>query len=306
MFGLTGMFNDAFIYFAIILIAALSGLVSEKAGIVNIGINGMMIIGALTFKIMGNLFEGQKNFGTIFSVILIACLVSGLFALLHGIATIIFKADHVVSGTAINLLAGGIGLYLTTVLGPKITPEKNPYFGKVYEFSGIGETLITPLSIWYFAISIFVAIVIFIYFKYSKVGLRHSAVGENPNAADTAAINVIKYKWYAVFASGFLAGFAGIVSTLKLGIFIGNVEGLGFIALAIMILGQWRIPFIAISSFLFALIWGYLARNKNLFGMPEYFIKMLPFILSIASLVLLSKYNNSPKAIGEHFDKSKR
>ena len=306
MFGLTGTFNDTFIYFAIIMVAALSGLVSEKAGIINIGINGMMIIGALMFKILANLLDGQNNTGTIFSVILVSCIVSGLFALLHGVATIIFKADHVVSGTAINLLAGGIGLYLTVVLATEITPEKNPYFGRVYEFSGIGKTLITPLSIGYFVISIFIAIGIFIYFKYSKIGLRHSAVGENPNAADTAAVKVIKYKWFAVFASGFLAGFAGIVSTFKIGIFVGNVEGLGFIALAIMILGQWRIPFITISSFLFALVWGYLSRNKNLFGMPEYFVKMLPFILSITSLVVLSKYNNSPKAIGQHFDKSKR
>ena len=306
MFGLTGTFNDTFIYFAIILVAALSGLVSEKAGIVNIGINGMMIIGALVFKIFGNLFDGETNMGSIFIVIFISCLISGIFALFHGVATIIFKADHVISGTAINLLASGIGLYLTTVLAPKITPEKNPYFGKVYQFTGIGETLITPLSIGYFVFSIFIAIVIFIYFKYSKVGLRHSAIGENPNAADTAAIKVIQYKWYAVFASGFLAGFAGVVSTSKLGVFVGNVEGLGFIALAIMILGQWRIPFIAICSFLFALIWGYLSRNKNLFGMPEFFVKMLPFILSIVSLVLLSKYSNSPKAIGQHFDRSKR
>lgn len=295
--------DATFIYMAVLLIAALSGLISEKAGVVNIGINGMMTFGALIFAVMGSVFDNQQS--TFVVSLLIAATGAGLFALLHGVATIVFKADHVVSGTAINLLASGICLFLTPILAKDLVGSNN--FQNPYTFFVLGpSTSITSISIVYLMVALSIAGSLFVYFKYTKFGKRHASVGENPNAADSAAINVIKYKWIAVFISGFLAGIAGAAAIQKIGTYNGDVQGLGFVALAIMILGQWRIPFIAIGSLAFAFLWGYASVNKELFGLPESVVKMIPFILSLVALVVLSKFQMAPKAAGLHFDKAKR
>ena len=303
---LSGILFSALIYMAVLIIASMSGLISEKVGIINIAINGFMIIGALMYGIFSNLLKGWERQWTIVFAIILAILTTGLFSLLHGVVTIMFKADHVVSGTAINLLAAGLALFLTPTLALEITKRKGDVFLLVYEFDGISKSFLSPEAIIYAVIAVFIAASLAIYFKYTKTGLRHAAIGENPNAADSAAINVNRYKWVVVFFSGVLGGLAGVVAMSQINVFRGNVQGLGFIALAIMILGQWRISFITFTSFIFAFLWGYLARNKNIFGMPENFIKMVPFILSLVALLGLSKFKSAPQAVGQHFDKSRR
>lgn len=303
------LLNSAFLLCAILLIASLSGLVSEKAGIVNIAINGMMIIGALMFCVFSS-FLANKGQGMYVVDLLLVGLVVGAFALIHGLATIVLKADHVVSGTAINLLAAGMGLFLTQYLakhmpsianGANITQSfKSPYLDSASAIPALQTT-----NFVYFMIGLGLTGTIWTYFKYTKKGVAHAAVGENPNAVDSAGIKVNRIKWYAVFFSGFLAGIAGGMVMQKIGTFGGNVQGLGFVALAIMILGQWR-PWIMFgSAIVFALL--YAVADKYVFeSIPKDVMKMIPFIASLLVLVLLSKFQSAPKAVGQHFDKAKR
>lgn len=296
--------DASLVFGAILLIAALSGLISEKAGVVNIGINGMMIIGALSFSVLGHVFKGENHTYTLVFSLIIAGLIAAIFALIHGFATIVLKADHVVSGTAINLLAAGIGLVLTPYFGQKL--ENQDHITMAYGFKNFGTTGINPQSIIYIAIALMIAASIFVYFKHTKFGLRHSAVGENPNAADSAAIKVNKYKWIAVTVSGFLAGIAGSIAVFRMNQFNGNVQGLGFVALAIMIIGQWKTVLIIPSAIVFALIYGWATYVGSDFPVPQPILRMLPFVLSLVALVGLSKFQAAPKAAGAHFDKSKR
>ena len=295
---------------AAILIASLSGLVSEKAGIVNIGINGMMIAGAFMFKVGGFMLHGEQlgKEWTFTISLLIGGLGAMVFAAIHGFACITLKSDHVISGTAINLLASAMALFLIPKVAEKYRPgTPNNVLGQIYSPNNIGTTNFGDYTIYYISIAVFIAITLIIYFKHTKIGKHHAAIGENPNAADSASINVNMLKYGAVLLSGFLAGVAGGMANLNNGSFSGNVQGLGFVALAIMILGQWRISLIFLCSFGFAMIWGYATSpSGRLFGMSNSMMKMLPFILSLVSLIALSKFQAAPKAVGLHFDKSKR
>lgn len=303
------LFNSTIILGAVLIIAALSGLFSEKGGIVNIAINGMMIIGALSFTIFSSVFKGSSNNYTFIFALLAAGLVTALFALLHGLATIVLKADHVVSGTAINLLASALGLVLAHYLGSKMdigmgTGIKTAYVSSFVDASSQYPRLET-MGLIYFGIALMTTVSIWTYFKYTKAGVIHAAVGENPNAVDSAGIKVNKVKWWAVAISGALAGIAGGILMLKIKIFYGNVQGLGFVALAVMILGQWRPWLIFTAAIGFAFLYG--VADKYVFSMvPKDIMKMIPFIASLIALVALSKFQSAPKAVGLHFDKSKR
>lgn len=302
------LINSTLIFSAILIIAALSGFVSEKAGIVNVAIEGFMIIGALLFKIFGATFRGDLHAWTLIFSALLAALITAFFALMHGFATIKLHANHVISGTAINLLASGIALFLTVQIAPSFTVNNGiGSFQAIYQnkFIDGDKQQFQLLNIVYFVVALIIASTLFTYFRYTKFGNRHTAVGENPNAVDSAGINVYFHKWIAVLMSGFLAGLAGAFTMAKIPVFAGNVQGLGFVALAIMILGQWRVWFIVFVSFIFAFL--YSVADKYAFAyFPKDMMKMLPFILSLFALVGLSKFESMPKANGVNFDKAKR
>lgn len=302
------LINATLIFSAILIVASLSGFISEKAGVVNVAIEGFMIIGALLFKIFGGLFRGDENFYTFIFAALLAALITAAFALLHGFMTIKLKANHVVAGTAINLFASGIALFLSFQIAPLFEVNNGiSSFQLIYDnyFVDGNKQQFQFLNIIYFVIALIIASSIFTYFKYTKFGIRHAGVGENPNAMDSAGVNVYLHKWVAVIISGFLAGLAGSFTMAKIPVFNGNVQGLGFVALAIMILGQWRVSIMVIVSFAFAFL--YSVADKYVFEyFPKDLMKALPFILSLVALVGLSKFQNMPKANGIHFDKSKR
>lgn len=299
------LLNAALLFSAILIVASLSGLFSEKGGIVNIAINGLMIIGALSFQIFAAMMHGESHFYTFIFALLCAGVVTAIFSLIHGFATIVLKADHVVSGTAINLLAAGLGLFLTKVLAGHFAVNQGvDQLQRVYEIKYVGNDFYL-MNIIYFALAVFIAITIYTYFKHMKLGIAHAAVGENPNAVDSAGLKVNGIKWWAVSVSGFLAGVAGSIAMQKIGTFNGNVQGLGFVALAIMILGQWRTWFIVFGAFAFAILYA-VADKYVLESIPKDIMKMIPFVLSLLALVVMSKFQSAPKAVGLHFDKSKR
>jgi len=291
--------------FAILFIAALSGFASERAGIINIAINGMMIIGALSFSLFGTLVNssGNNNWSQIFGF-LFAMLITSIFALLHAIACIKFKANHIVAGLAINLLGSGIGLFFTNIpslaVGNHIFNHYNILSFDKYQISNI-----------FLFIAIILFVVFFVIFKFSKVGLRYRSIGENPYASDSLGINVKKYQYSAVILSGALAGLAGAAFSLAYDPFAGNVQGLGFVALALLIFGQWRVEYLFIGSLFFGILSGIGSFIPLVSGIPtaisnnSIILNVLPFLFTIIVMVIFSKTTRPPEFDGKHFIKDK-
>ncbi|AXK50764.1 ABC transporter permease [Spiroplasma alleghenense] len=296
--------------FAIFLIASISGTLSERAGVVNISIEGFMTMGALSFAIAGSFMNstGNSNWTQIIALV-IAMGVSGLFALLHGYASIKLKSNQVVVGTAINILAQGIALYLATsgALGSDGTRIPTNYAMISFDNNANIFNL-------YLIIAILIASITGVFFTFTKIGKRYAACGENPHAVDAAGINVIKYRYIAIIISGMLAGLAGAMFVVVeiSGSFRGSTAGWGFLALAIMIVGQWRVKYIVPSALLFSIMFGLGKYLWAINGVPESFatnqdlFKVLPFVGSLIVMVIFSKWSKAPKASGIPFDKSQR
>ncbi|AKU79562.1 ABC transporter permease [Spiroplasma turonicum] len=298
------------IYFVIFSLASLAGIISERSGVINVGIDGMMVVGALTYAIVGSkLYKVESSNIMQIVPIIVASIVAGLFALLHAFASIKLKADQIVSGTAINLFAQGLAMFLTTSRGWTESNGTLITAGySIISFSGANNVFTI-----YLLISFLVTGISGIYFSFTRTGNRHIAVGENPNAVSAVGINVYKYRYLAVIVSGMIAGISGacFVIIKNNGNFFGTVNGFGFIALAIMIVGQWKIRFTVIASFIFSLFFTigerifyltndqWIKDNSNIFN-------ILPFLLSLITMVTISKYSKPPKSIGQPYDESKR
>ncbi len=297
------MVNSFLLIIPVLVIAALSGLYCERAGIINISINGGMIFGALIFSLLGN-FTKVSN-GIQFIYMLIALLAGGCFSILLGFASITLKGDQIISGTALNILASGIGIFICSMpFSDRGNLDTN--FQAIYFDSG------QMINI-YLIIAILLVIITIFFFNYTKQGLIYTATGDNPNAVNNVGINVIKIRYIAVFISGCLAGLAGALYTfINSGLFSGNVAGEGFIALAIMIFGQWRTIFIAIGAVLFSFLIAlgvYLPYTNNASTYIKdnaVIFKAFPFIITLLAMVVFYKLENAPIALGKAFNKSER
>lgn len=301
--------NLALLLTVVLALAALSGYFSERVGIANISIDGQMIFAALMFCIFSELFYPLVGDGGFLLPILFAMPLTLIASSLFGFLTITLKANQIVAGTAINLTFLGLGTFLTEPLGPLLT---NGLHTKLQSnFNQIG--LIQGTNLFAGTIVIFIVIMaiiagLYVMMKYTPFGLRLRAIGNNPNAVDAQGINVIKYQWYALSISGLLAGLAGSFYMYSLGggVFIGNVNGFGFLALAILIAGSWKVPLITVVAVIFAFLtelFNQLTVSANLDGDIS---KVVPYIITLVGMVMFSKYNVAPKNIGIPFDKSKR
>ncbi|WP_215737281.1 ABC transporter permease [Mesomycoplasma hyorhinis] len=298
-----------FLFVSIILIATYSGFFSERVGIVNIAIDGMMIIGATFFGLLAQSFKTTSPIMSLV-VLLLASLITMLFSALHGLITIKLKGNHIISGVAINLLAGSISVLLLRFTGANA--QKFQYDLQELAASTDNSNFLNIISLKV-VITILIFVFIFIAFKYTKWGLRLKSIGENPQAADAAGINVNFYKWQGVLISGFLAGIAGSIWSQYLGVaFSGNVSGLGFIALTILIMGRWKVVYIAIASIIFSLIYSVTTVIGNGSGIFESIktyqniFYLLPYLVTLIILIFTSKNIIAPKAVGLPYDKSLR
>lgn len=299
----------AFALCAILLLAALSGYVSERSGVVNIGIEGMMSIGALVVAMIGSTVNksATHNLDQLW-VVLVGGVVAAIFALFHGFASITLKANQVISGTAINILAAGIALFFATsgFFGPSAT-DISTNFRSLYADTN------HVLPVW-LLIGLGIAVLLLVFFTFTKFGMRYKMVGENPNAVDAAGISVAKYRYLAVFLSGFLAGIGGGVMICTIvggGTFGGTTFGFGFLGLAILIFGQWNILYITVGVVAFGFLYtlgnqlGTLTTNvaiKNNAGI----FRIIPFVLTIVVMVIFSKWSHAPAANGKPFNKALR
>jgi simple sugar transport system permease protein len=294
-----------------LLITALGGLFSERSGIVNIGLEGLMVMGffaaALTIY---RLEPVMPNAGLRVLLGLAAAIVAGmLFSLLHAVASINMKANQVISGTAINMMAGALTVYLAR----NITGSGNIHitFGVPrFDIPGLVKIpILGPLLFrqTYITTWIVLALLLASWFLLYKTpfGLRLRACGEHPHAAASAGINVYRMRYFGVLVSGAYSALGGaIILVTYSGEFSGTVSGLGFLALAALIFGQWKPLGILGASIFF----GFASTIANvsqaipaLMTIPPILLKTFPYVVTLLALVLFSKSSQAPKAEGIPF-----
>ncbi|MHA3839233.1 ABC transporter permease [Mycoplasma sp. HF14] len=306
----------AVFFFCILVLGTISGIFSERAGIVNIAINGFMIFGAIMYMLFGVLFTDVIFNKTLpgwyqIPLTIIAVAMSALFSLIFGFATIKLKADQTISGFAINILAGGItALMVLVLIGLQNSGSSVAWKVEALSMTQAQNTYKDIVSFKTF-VSIFVVAVAWFLMRKTRWGLRFRSVGENPQAADVAGINVNKIKWEAVILAGSIAGLAGsLYAQARAQDFsiTKEVDGLGFLALAIMITSRWKISYSIIMSALFAFLLSFSVYGSGVIENKKYLdlFRILPYVVTLAIMVLTSKNSAGPAAAGIPYDKSKR
>jgi len=311
MFG--GIINADFIASSIriaipLALAGLGGAFSERSGVINIALEGMMLTGAFTAVAATN-FTQNPWFG-----VLAAILVGIFLGLIHAITCITFKANQIVSGVAINLFASGITVFFCWLLfnETQIMAKKNlPVWGFPIPKIGEGSAFLRSIIVIFAHHSplVYLTIIIFILahlvlFK-TPFGLRLRSVGEYPQAADTLGVNIIKMRYIAVLTSGALAGLAGSFLSLEQAhFFVKEISGgRGFIALAAMIFGKWTPLGTAGAALLFGVGEALAIRLQGVFAIPVQFIHMVPYLLAIFVLVSSIGRAIPPAADGIPYEK---
>lgn len=300
-----------------LLLVALGGMFSERSGVVNIALEGIMIIGAFTgiffISRFGNLFSPTI---TLFIAIIIAALSGLIFSLLHAYASINMSADQVISGTALNIFAPAFAIYVTRAIQVvqqisfvnNFRIESVPILGSI---PIIGNLLFKNAYITTYLGFIILILSWFALYK-TRFGLRLRSCGEHPQAADSVGINVYKMRYFGVAISGALAGIGGLVFVIPTSTnFNATVAGYGFLALAVLIFGQWKPMRVLYAAFFFGLMKTLASAYSGipiLSNLPisNSIYKMIPYITTIIVLAFTSKNSQAPKASGLPYDKSMR
>lgn len=301
-----------------LLVVAIGGLFSEKSGIVNIAMEGIMVfggfIGILFLNILGGKIDGQ--FALILSLI-IAMIGGGLFASLHAFASVSKNANQSISGMSLNILAPGIAIFVAKfITGSEMIPftqkffiEKVPVLNKI-PFIGpflFEKTYLTTyIAIMVFLLALFVI-------NYTKFGLRLKAAGEHPQALEAAGGNVKKVRYAGVILSGVLGGLGGMIFFIPTSSeFVANVSGYGFLAIAVLVFSRWDIKRIIFTSIFFGLMltiattYNQLPIIKDLKFIPGELFKMLPYLTTLLVLTFSKGDSSSPKSLGVIYDGSAR
>ncbi|WP_027340788.1 ABC transporter permease [Halonatronum saccharophilum] len=292
---LTQIFNLQTLYATIrmatpLVIAAIGGIFCERSGIINIALEGMMLMGAF-IAVLISYFTGSPWLGLIGATVF-----GGVFAVIHAFVSIKYHADQVVSGVALNMLAAGGTVFLLNVFfntsGTSPAVNSLPYWG--------------PFKPTVYFGLLFVLVAHYVIF-HTTFGLRVRSIGEHPHAADSVGINVELTRYICVIISGMLAGFAG--AHLSLGVLNifreGMTAGRGFIALAAMIFGKWT-PFGALGAgLLFGFFQAVQIRLQG-FAIPSEFVQMIPYIFTVVALAGVIGRATPPAAIGKPFKKNNR
>ena len=344
---MTFLIQQTLLYAVPLMIVALAGVFAERSGIINLALEGIMIFGAF----IGVLFVRtiQQNFsafgdavragdwltlqGLEIMAMLAAAALGAAFSLLLSFASINLKADQTIGGTALNLMAPALVLFFVRLLANQNTLQmatgdaaswfmiKKSTFGipKKQDIGFLGETFINKVYLaTYICIILFIVLSIILY--KTKFGLRLRACGENPQAADSLGINVYKMRYAGTTISGALAGMGGFVYALTTANCTanGDVAGFGFLALAVMIFGNWKPGNIAAASLLFGLFKCIAAAYSSLdingdgiyllseLGISSHLYRMLPYLVTLAVLAFTSKKSRAPKAEGIPYDKGSR
>ena len=343
---MTFIIQQTLLYAVPLMIVALAGVFAERSGIINLALEGIMIFGAfigvLFVRSMQDLdvfvnAARQGSWLTLQGLEILAMLVSAalgaLFSLLLSFASINLKADQTIGGTALNLMAPAMVLFLIRIIdGQNILDMKTgdsatwfmlkkSTFGipKSQNIGFLGETFLNKVYLaTYICILLFIIMSILLY--KTRFGLRLRACGENPQAADSLGINVYKMRYAGTTISGALAGMGGFVYGLTTTNCTsnGDVAGFGFLALAVMIFGNWKPLNIAGASLLFGLFKCIAAAYSSIdingdgvymlaeIGISSHLYRMLPYLVTLVVLAFTSKKSRAPKAEGIPYDKGSR
>ncbi len=343
---MTFLVQQTLLFAVPLMIVALAGVFAERSGIINLALEGIMIFGAF----IGVLFVRSMQDMAIFAnaarsgdwltlqgleilAMLVAAALGAIFSLLLSFASINLRADQTIGGTALNLMAPALVLFLVRILANQNTLQmktgdaaswfmlKKSTFGipKSTDLGFLGETFLNKVYLaTYLCIILFVVLSILLY--KTRFGLRLRACGENPQAADSLGINVYRMRYAGTTISGALAGMGGFVYSLTTANCTanGDVAGFGFLALAVMIFGNWKPLNIAGASLLFGLFKCIAAAYPSIdingdgvyllaeLGISSHLYRMLPYLVTLAVLAFTSKKSRAPKAEGIPYDKGSR
>jgi simple sugar transport system permease protein len=298
MSDLLAMLPSILMIVAPILITAAGGMICEKSGIVNIALEGLMAVGAFTAATLHYFLEPSTSL-SVWLAILAGGLAGISISLIHAFASISLNADQVISGTGINLLATGGTAFLAQII---FKMERTMPFrlGMMPGFGGIYPTAWIALAV--------VLVAWFVLYK-RPFGMRLRACGEHPQAAASAGIDVRRMRYVAVMISGFLGGLAGgcLVLTQTIQYTIYTINGAGFIALAAVSFGRWLPKGIAGSSLLFGTAVSlsiYMVNIPALRVLPSEFFSVMPYIITLVTLVMFSGKDYAPRASGQPYERS--
>ncbi|MBR4291369.1 MAG: ABC transporter permease [Oscillospiraceae bacterium] len=304
------------IFASVLILVALGGCISEHSGVINLGLEGIMVMGAMGGALaMRYLPAGSPAIVIILGVVLAAALVGMLYSSLLAVACINFKADQTIIGTALNML----GVAAATVIVKAINTAANPDdVSSVIQYAIPKQSLLVNMNgfefNWFMVVTLVALILVYVMLYKTRFGLRLMACGEHPQAADSVGINVYKMRWAGVLISGALGGLGGIVF-ITAGVsewrFEYGVAGFGFLSLAVMIFGAWHPVKIALAALLFGM---FRALSNVYMGfdflaaldIPSQVYNMLPYIISLIVLAFTSKKSRAPKAEGIPYDKGTR
>ena len=313
------VFQQTMFFSIPLLIVALGGVFTERSGVTNIALDGMMIMGAFTSIFFINMMQdSMKGQPLLILAILIAVATGMIFSLLHAYAAINLKADQIISGTALNMFAPAFAIFIARMIQENGVQQINfnntfrissvPILGDIPVIGGLffRNTYITT----YLGFIILILSVIILY--KTKFGLRLRSCGEHPHAADSVGISVYKMRYAGVMISGGLAGLGGLVFVIPTSTnFNATVSGYGFLALAVMIFGQWK-PLRVLFAALFFGLMKTIASAYSVIpllatsNIPSDIYKMIPFIATLIVLAFSSKSSQAPRAVGTPYDKGSR
>lgn len=313
---MTLLIQYTLIFASVLILVALGGCFSEHSGVINLGLEGIMIMGALGGALMLRyLPESTPAFWMILIVILASALFGLVYSSLLGVACINFKADQTIVGTALNML----GIAAATVVVKAINTAANPDdVSSIIRYTDAKKKILFNIGglegNWFMIVTLILLVASYIILYKTRFGLRLMACGEHPQAADSVGINVYKMRWAGVLISGVLGGLGGIVF-ITAGVsewsFEYGVAGFGFLSLAVMIFGQWKPQRIALAALLFGLFralsnvyMGFPGLVKLDIPSPVY--NMMPYVISLIVLAFTSKSSRAPKAEGIPYDKGTR
>ena len=295
-------------YMMVLMLVALGGMFSERSGIINIALEGIMVIGGLVGVLMTRMLPADLPAWAMVTLSILGSAISGaIYAALLAFASVNLKADQTIGGTALNLLATALALVAAKRFNGSQS-GKVDFDNSAFSFNIGGLTL----NVFFF-IGIVILIASYVVLYRTRFGLRLSACGEHPQAADSVGINVYKMRWCGVLISGVLGGiggFAYIVPSVSSWNFEVGVAGMGFLALAVMIFGQWK-PLQIAGAALFFAVFKALANIADstflaTFHWSKEIYNMMPFIASMVILIFTSKKSRAPKAEGVPYDKGSR
>ena len=304
------------IFASVLLLVALGGCFSEHSGVINIGLEGIMVMGALGGALMMKFLpDSTPAFGMILLVVLAAIALGVIYSLLLAVAAINFKADQTLVGTAMNLLGTAAATVFVKAMN---TAESVDNVSSTIQYINAKKAFLVNLGgfefNWFMLLAALALVGSYVSLYKTRFGLRLMACGEHPQAADSVGINVYKMRYAGVLISGMLGGLGGIVY-ITAGVsewkFENGVAGFGFLALAVMIFGQWKPTRIALAALLF----GFCRALGNVYSgfsflqalnLPAAMYNMLPYIISLVVLAFTSKKSRAPKAEGVPYDKGQR